>query len=50
MSNVSWGCFVSLHQLDARGGTQGGGYRRQYGNDEMQDFLYEFFFVHVFYV
>ena len=42
------GIVVSLHQLDARGGTEGSGDGRQDGNDEMQYFLYEFFFVHVF--
>jgi hypothetical protein len=37
------GIIVSLHQLDARGGAQGGGDGRQDGNDEVQNFLYAFF-------
>ena len=41
---------VSSHQIDAWGGAEGSGDGRQDGNDEMQYFLYEFFFVHVFYV
>ena len=39
--------MLSSHQVDARGGAQGGGDGRQDGNDEMQYFLDEFFFVHV---
>ena len=38
------GIFVSSHLLDARGGAQRSGYRRKDGDDEMQDFLPEFFF------
>ena len=34
------------HQVHARGGAQGGGYRRKDGNDEMDDFLDNFFLVH----
>ena len=36
--------FISSHQPDARGGAQCGGDGRQDGDDEMQDFLQEFFF------
>jgi hypothetical protein len=32
------------HQVDARGGAQGGGYRRQDGDGELDDFLPKFFF------
>jgi hypothetical protein len=31
--------FISPHHVDARGGTQGGGYRRKDGNGEVDDFL-----------
>ena len=34
------------HQVHARGGAQGSGYRRKDGNDEMDDFLDDFFLVH----
>ena len=36
--------FVSSHRSDARGGAEGSGDGRQDGDDEMQYFLYEFFF------
>jgi hypothetical protein len=32
------------HQVDARGGAQGGSYRRQDGDGELDDFLPKFFF------
>ena len=34
----------SSHQVDARGGAQGGRYRRQDGDGELDDFLPKFFF------
>ena len=37
---------LSPHQLDARGGAQGGSDCRQDGDDELQDFLPKFFLVH----
>ena len=37
---------LSPHQLDARGGAQGGNDCRQDGDDELQDFLPKFFLVH----
>ena len=36
--------YVSLHQSDARGGAQGGCYRRKYRDGEVDDFLPKFFF------
>ena len=39
--------MLSSHQVDARGGSQGGRYRRQDGDGELDDFLPKFFF-HVF--
>ena len=39
----SWGSFISSHPMDARGRSKRGGYRRENRNDEMQDFLPEFF-------
>ena len=36
--------LVLSHQADARGGAQGGRYRRQYRDGEVDDFLPEFFF------
>ena len=38
--------YLMGHQVHARGGAQGGGYRRKDGNDEMDDFLDNFFLVH----
>ena len=37
---------TSLHHIDARGSSQGGGDGREHGDDEVQDFLPEFFLVH----
>ena len=37
--------FLS-HHADARGGAQGGGYRRKYRDGEVDDFLPKFFLVH----
>ena len=34
----------SSHQVDARGGAQGGRYRRKDGDGELDDFLPKFFF------
>ena len=38
--------YLMRHQVHARGGAQGSGYRRKDGNDEMDDFLDNFFLVH----
>ena len=38
--------YLMGHQVHARGGAQGGGYRRKDGNDEVDDFLDNFFLVH----
>ena len=35
-----------VHHADARGGSQRSGYRREYRNDEVDDFLPKFFLVH----
>ena len=40
--------FFLVHHADARGGSQRGGYRRKYRDDEVDDFLPKFFFVHSF--
>ena len=40
--------FFLVHHPDARGGSQRSGYRRKYRNDEVDDFLDKFFFVHSF--
>ena len=37
-------CLLSVHHADARGGSQGGSYRRKDGYGEVDDFLPEFFF------
>ena len=39
--------MLSSHQVDARGGAQGGRYRRKDGDGELDDFLPKFFLVHV---
>ena len=38
--------LFSVHHADARGGAQGGGYRREYRDGEVDDFLPKFFLVH----
>ena len=38
--------LFSVHHVDARGGAQGGGYRRKYRDGEVDDFLPKFFLVH----
>jgi hypothetical protein len=38
--------FPLFHHPDARGSAQGGGYRREYRNGEVDDFLPKFFLVH----
>ena len=35
--------LFSVHQADARGGAQGGRYRRKYRDGEVDDFLPKFF-------
>ena len=40
--------MLSSHQVDARGGAQGGRYRRQDGDGELDDFLPKFFFHEIY--
>ena len=41
-------CVGALHQPDARGDAEGGCYRHEYGDGEVDDFLPKFFLAHGF--